>query len=50
MIKPKEPRKPFDKGIHHWIELYLQAKINGDNAKMKMYGAILLKLGEKIPK
>lgn len=36
--------------INHWIQQFLQAKANGDKAKTKMYEAIILKLGGKIPK
>jgi len=36
--------------INHWVQQYLQAKASGDKAKTKMYEAIILKLGGKIPK
>lgn len=36
--------------INYWIEQYLQAKANGDKNKMKMYEAVIIKLGGKIPK
>lgn len=35
---------------HHWQEKYLEAKANGDKVKMKMYEAVILKLGFKPPK
>ena len=36
--------------VDHWQQLYLQAKLDGKTDLMKKYGAILLKLGAKIPK
>lgn len=36
--------------INYWIEQYLQSKANGDKTKMKMFEAIIIKLGGKIPK
>jgi len=35
---------------HYWQEKYLEAKANGDKVKMKMYEAVILKLGFKPPK
>lgn len=35
---------------NYWIEQYLQAKVNGDKTRMKMFEAIIIKLGEKVPK
>ena len=36
--------------INHWIQQYLQAKSSGDKNKVKIYEALILKLGGKIPK
>jgi hypothetical protein len=36
--------------VNHWIQQYLQAKASGDKTKMKIYEALILKLGGKIPK
>ena len=36
--------------IEHWTQQYLQAKANGDTKLLKMYEALILKLGGKIPK
>lgn len=35
---------------HYWQEKWLEAKANGDKNKMKMYEAVILKLGFKPPK
>jgi hypothetical protein len=47
-----EPKKCLNKKqqLEHWNQLYLQAKTNGDSKKMKLYEAIILKLGGSIPK
>lgn len=47
-----EPKKCLTKKqqLEHWHQLYLQAKTNGDSKKMKLYEAIILKLGGSIPK
>lgn len=36
--------------INYWIEQYLQAKTSGDRTKVKMFEAIIVKLGGKIPR
>ncbi len=36
--------------IEHWTQQYLQAKANGDTKLLKMYEALILKLGGKLPK
>lgn len=36
--------------INYWLEHYLQAKTNGDRNKMKIFEAIIIKLGGKIPR
>jgi hypothetical protein len=36
--------------IDYWIEQYLQSKASGDRNKMKMFEAIIIKLGGKIPR
>jgi hypothetical protein len=36
--------------LEHWHQLYLQAKTSGDKKKMKLYEAIIIKLGATIPK
>jgi len=46
--KKKEPEK--DKKIEHWIQMYLQAKENGDTKLMKMYEAIIKRLNGQLPK
>lgn len=38
------------KQIEYWIEQYLQAKAAGDKNKAKMFEAIIVKLGGKIPR
>lgn len=43
-------KKLADKKIEYWLQLYLQAKVSGNVDLMKKYGAILLKLGQKLPK
>jgi hypothetical protein len=47
-----EPKKCLTKKeqSNHWLQLYLQAKTSGDKKKMKLYEAILLKIGVAIPK
>lgn len=47
-----KPKKALTKQqqIDFWIEEYLQAKTNGDTKRMKMFEAVILKLGGKIPK
>jgi hypothetical protein len=36
--------------INYWVEQYLQAKVTGDRNKMKMFEAVIIKLGGKVPK
>lgn len=36
--------------IEHWTQQYLQAKANGDTKLLKIYEALILKLGGKLPK
>ena len=49
--KNKNKKENSDsKNIEHWMQLYLQAKTSGDANKIKMYGAIILRLGAQIPK
>ena len=36
--------------INYWVQQFLQAKANGDKAKTKIYEAIIIKLGGKVPK
>lgn len=36
--------------LEHWIQLYLQAKLEGKTALLKMYADIIKKLGGKVPK
>lgn len=38
------------KQVEYWIEQYLQAKAIGDKTKAKMFEAIIIKLGGKIPR
>jgi hypothetical protein len=47
-----EPKKCLTKNqqIEYWLQCYLQAKTSGDKKKMKMYEAVILKLGGTIPK
>jgi hypothetical protein len=36
--------------IDHWTQQYLQAKADGNTKLIKIYEALILKLGGKIPK
>jgi|694.fasta_scaffold145895_4 hypothetical protein len=36
--------------LDHWTQQYLQAKTNGDTRLLRIYEALILKLGGKIPK
>jgi hypothetical protein len=36
--------------IEHWTQQYLQAKANGDTKLLKIYEAVIIRLGGKIPK
>lgn len=36
--------------INYWIEQYLQAKASGDKTRMKMFEAVIIKLGGRVPK
>jgi hypothetical protein len=38
------------KQVEHWIEQYLQAKASGDKTRMKMFEALIVKLGGKVPR
>jgi len=44
-LKPKKIASP-----DQLKELYLQAKLNGDTKRMKMYGDILKRLNINLPK
>lgn len=48
-MKPKKCLTKQEQ-INYWIEQYLQAKANGDKTKTKMFEALIVKLGGKIPK
>lgn len=37
-----------NKGVEHWIQLYLQAKASGDKRLMDLYAKIILKVGGKV--
>ena len=50
MQKEKIKDKKLQKNVEHWMQLYLQAKTIGDTTRMKMYGAIILRLGAALPK
>jgi hypothetical protein len=36
--------------IEYWTQQYLQAKANGDTKLLKIYEAVIIRLGGKIPK
>lgn len=36
--------------LDFWVQQYLQAKASGDTKMMKVYEAVILKLGGKVPK
>lgn len=38
------------KSIDHWIQLYIQAKTDGNTKLMKLYKDLVIKLGGTIPK
>jgi len=42
--------KDKKKSVEHWIQLYLQAKAEGNKTQMKLYASIITKLGGTIPK
>jgi hypothetical protein len=48
-VKPKKCLTKKEQ-INYWIEQYLQAKVNGDRTKMKMFESLVIKLGGVIPK
>lgn len=50
--KPMKPKIVLTKQqqINYWIEQYLQSKASGDRNKMKIFEAIIIKLGGKIPR
>jgi hypothetical protein len=48
-MKPKS-NMPKIEQINYWIEQYLQAKASGDKTRMKMFEAVILKLGGRVPK
>ena len=48
-MKPKTAMTKKDQ-INYWVEHYLQAKTSGDKTKMKMFEALIVKLGGKVPK
>ena len=41
---------PKKEQVNYWIEQFLQAKASGDKARMKMFEAIIIKLGGKVPR
>jgi hypothetical protein len=41
---------PKKEQVNHWVEQFLQAKASGDKARMKMFEAIIIKLGGKVPR
>ena len=47
-----KPKKTLSKQqqADYWVEQYLQAKTNGDTKRIKMFEALIIKLGGKIPK
>jgi len=49
---PVNPKKVMTKAqqIQHWTQEYLQAKASGNTKLMKIYEALILKLGGKLPK
>jgi hypothetical protein len=42
--------KSKPKGVEHWIQLYLQAKAEGDKKLADFYLKIMQKLNIKVPK
>ena len=48
-MKPKTAMKKGEQ-LNYWIEQFLQAKASGDKTKAKMFEAIILKLGGKVPR
>jgi hypothetical protein len=36
--------------LEHWTQLYLQARTDGDKKQTKIYEALIIKLGGKVPK
>lgn len=50
MTSDSKKEKSRKEGLHYWIEQYLQAKASGDKNKAKIFEAIILKLGGKVPR
>lgn len=48
-MKPKVVLKKEEQ-INYWVQQYLQAKAMGDHSKLKIFKAIIEKLGGKVPK
>jgi len=48
-MKPKKCLTKQEQ-INHWVEQYFQAKTNGDKIKAKIFEALIIKLGGKVPK
>jgi hypothetical protein len=48
-MKPKVCMSKSEQ-IQHWIQEYLQAKASGNTKLLKIYEALIIKLGGKIPK
>jgi hypothetical protein len=46
----KKQDKKTDPKVAHWLQLYLQAKLDGDKKMMEYYQKIITKLGGVIPK
>ena len=41
---------PRKEQVDYWIEQFLQAKASGDKTRMKMFEALIIKLGGKVPR
>ena len=48
-MKPKKCMSKQEQLIH-WTQQYLQAKADGNTKLLKIYEALIVKLGGKIPK
>lgn len=48
-MKPKV-QMTKEEQINYWVQQYLQAKTAGDHTKLKMFKAIIEKLGGKVPR
>ena len=49
LSKSGQTKKPTDKS-HHWIQLYIQAKLDGNKKLMDFYASLIVKTGGKVPK